>query len=137
MELLKRIEHYAKTEAQRVALYIDDEQLNYATLHERVKDAASRLPEYDLPLNVALSFSRIQDFVVGYLAVLSKGGTPWVMDANWSAARKKTLYETYDIPYLWRRRDFIKDKSNLGSLSRVGCYMWALLQGRRVYLKPF
>lgn len=106
MELLKRIEHYAKTEAQRVALYIDDEQLNYAALHERVKDAASRLPEYDLPLNVALSFSRIQDFVVAYLAVLSKGGTPWVMDTNWSAARKKALYETYDIPYLWEDETF-------------------------------
>ncbi|WP_228512696.1 AMP-binding protein [Staphylococcus chromogenes] len=106
MELLKRIEHYAKTEAQRVALYIDDEQLNYATLHERVKDTASRLPEYDLPLNVALSFSRIQDFVVAYLAVLSKGGTPWVMDANWSAARKKALYETYDIPYIWEDETF-------------------------------
>ena len=101
MELLKRIENYAQIEPQRLALDIDTEQMTYDSLNERVKAAASRLPKEVTYLDVALLFSRVQDFIVAYLAVLSKGGTPWIVDANWTASRKKTLYETYKIPYVW------------------------------------
>ncbi|MCS4486548.1 AMP-binding protein [Staphylococcus americanisciuri] len=101
MELLKRIEQYAKNEPQAVALCIDDISITYDELWTKVNQAMVMLPDTCVACDVALSFEKVETFVVAYLALLRKGATPCVMDPHWGAQRCEALYKKYDIAYIW------------------------------------
>ncbi|WP_233641642.1 MULTISPECIES: hypothetical protein [Staphylococcus] len=80
LEIIKRLEHYAKVQPQSIALQIDDEIVNYENLYQKICDCTLNLPKFKLGSRVALLSDSPIVNITNYFVVLMMDGVPCFLD---------------------------------------------------------
>ncbi|MCE5021644.1 long-chain fatty acid--CoA ligase [Staphylococcus haemolyticus] len=118
LEIIKRLEHYAKVQPQSIALQIDHEIVNYESLYQKICDCTLNSPKFKLGSRVALLSDSPIVNITNYFVILMMDGVPCFLDNKWSRDTIDKLIENYHIEYITTAVGKFKRTTSFGTYEK-------------------
>ncbi|MBI5971645.1 AMP-binding protein [Staphylococcus caledonicus] len=100
LEILRKLQDYAISQPNCIALQFDDETLTYKELYQTVIHTKSQFPNLQEGTRVGLLSDAPMSNMIHYFAILMSHGVPCFLDAQWSQTTIDKLIDTYHIEYV-------------------------------------